>query len=271
MKLRPTTYNAKARLFIAAILLVTTTSLVLFWCVPSRQSKGVAAQRTSQDKNTPSEAYSTATNTLSESETSLAARQRMAEKKAPARDDLPAEQRGASYWFNFALQKCVPRFDYRVEVSSQTISNAAAPATPASRDALYQSRVSMVYSPNNGLRLDTSTGGASFSVDVATMLRKMISRVQWTVDGQTTFEGEPAVRLSSTNPHGSITFWISRTDGAVLHYEQSIDGRQIASCDVKYTTLNGSLVPQKTVVRFPLTGRIVTQDYTEYAIQSTTQ
>lgn len=259
--------NKVRKCFLAAgIFILIIVGFLLFRLSSPDFFKNAAVQISVTNENVSVGGSSAVTNKLATQV--MSSTQQAGMGKAVAQNVSQATQHTADYWISLAQQKCVPHFEYKVHVSSRTTTNGAALSTPVGSDSLYQSDVSMVYSVDKGLRLDTSTGKASFSVDMAKMLEKMIPNLQWTVDGQETMAGEPAMELSSTNQRGSITLWIGRDDGAVLRYEQSVDGKQIASCNVTYTVLNGSLVPQKTEVYFPLTARTVTQDYTEYAVQA---
>ena len=166
----------------------------------------------------------------------------------------------AAYWIGLAEQKCVPSFSYKVIVSTQTITNAGASAVPD------QKPVSMTYSPDRGLRLDATTGNASFSVDVASVLRKMSGKTPWTIEREESLDAEPTVCVSSSNERLSVKVWIRLDDGAVLQFEQSIEGKQIASCKLVYTSVNGTLVPEKVTTVFPATGRTMIQDYRSYVV-----
>ena len=265
MKSRWVTHRTRLYLLGASILVLIIVGLLLLRQSPPDLFKNVAVQTAPPNKNVSARTPGTATNRLSNQVRSPT--QQSATGQSAAQNGSQAPQHTAAYWISLAQQKCVPRFEYKVKVSSRTTTNGTALAALAGDDSLYQGDVSMVYSVDKGLRLDTSAGKASFSVDMAKMLEKMVPNLQWAVDGQGTLAGESTVKLSSTNQRGSITLWIGRDDGAVLRYEQSVDGKQIASCNVTYTVLNGSLVPQTVVVDFPLTARTVTQNYTEYVIQ----
>lgn len=168
----------------------------------------------------------------------------------------------AAYWVKLAEEKCLPRFAYKVTVSTQTTTNGPAPS-PVIPD---EKAVSMTYSVDKGLHLDASTGNSSFSVDIASMLRKMQDKVSWSIEREEILDGQPTICVSSTTQRLSIKLWIHRADGAVLQFEQSLDGKQMASSKLAYTPVNGTLLPEKATTFFPATGRTVTQDYTSYVV-----
>ena len=253
--------------FVAGIVLIAIVVLLLL----QRQSgpnmvKKVSVQRAVENNSVSAKASGAGTNILYK-KGMISSTQHPTDDIKAAENDAQIDQYSAAYWITLAQRKCVPRFAYQVQVSSRTTTKGTALATPARNDTLYEGRVWMVYSVDNGLRLDTSRGKGSFTVDIATMLEKTVPNIPWTIEGQDTLEGKPTVRLCSRSQRGSITLWISRDDGAVLRYAQSLDGNDLASCDVIYTPLNGSLVPLQTVIAFPLTARTVTQDYTDYVVQ----
>src|SRR5439155_22367031 len=111
---------------------------------------------------------------------------------SPARRNQAASQDAAD-WVLLAEQKCIPTFSYKVTVFTQATTNTAGP----SREAADQKAVLMTYSSEKGLRLDTRTGDTSFTVDIASMLKKMSGKASWKIESEQSFDGQPTVCVLS--------------------------------------------------------------------------
>jgi len=181
-------------------------------------------------------------------------------KSAASTLQVPAPD--GAYWLSLAERECVANFRYRVTVSTHASMNTgiARVDTPGNKP------FSMTYSPDKGLRLDSATGAASFAVDVASMLRKMDAKLPWMIDHEEVLDGQAAVCLSSATERSFVRLWIAQDNGAVLQFEQEIDGRRVATCRLDYATFNGTLLPVRATTAFAPTGRTIVQDYEGYTI-----
>jgi hypothetical protein len=255
--------RSRFRLFATSLILCLVGVAVFFWHAHSRrasESQETSAKELTSRVGATNQSFKAAASrplTLPVQPPVLTRTQVSTNAATVARHD-------ADYWVKLAEEKCLPNFAYKVTVSTQTTTNGPAPS-PVVPD---QKPVSMTFSGDKGLHLDASTGNASFSVDIASMLRKMHDKVLWSIEREEILDGQPTICVSSTTQRLSIKLWIRSNDGAVLQFEQSLDGKQMASSKLAYTSISGTLLPEKATTFFSATGRTVTQDYTSYVVMN---
>ena len=173
-------------------------------------------------------------------------------------------------WIAFAELSCIPADDFTVEVETEVVTDHTN-KLPESGPGLSQGarKTRMKYSEEKGLRLVSSKGGASFTVDVASMLKKMKGKVEWIIEkNEEIVNDKPAVVVSSSGKGWLVRLWISHANGTVLRYDQYLNGRHISTSKIDYSEkTKGVHLPIKIETELHPPGEKIVQNYSNYVFE----
>ena len=178
--------------------------------------------------------------------------------------------RDAGEWVLLAEKACIPKGNYTVEVTTEfyQISPPGRPET-GKRTLQGKKTAQLSYTKERGLRVRPPGGTPSFTIDIASMLQKMKGKAEWVIGSkEDILDGDACVIVSSSGEKWLVRLWIRHNDGAVLRYDQYLNGNHISSSKLKYDKKHkGVCLPTRIRTEFLMTGQIMFQRYANYNLR----
>lgn len=100
------------------------------------------------------------------------------------------------------------------------------------------------------------------------MLRRMKGKAEWIVEIENELiDDQPCSVVKSSGDNWLVRLWLRQVDGAVLRYEQHLNGKDLGYSELKYgNAIDGVLLPVEIRTTFKLTNQLVVQAYSEYVV-----